>query len=263
MEKKKKINPYFSASLEKGLNILRLFNRDRPTWHLGQISQSTGINKTSAFRFVNTLVQLGYLKKHPQTKLISLGLQVVGLALNFSPNENISEISKPFIDEISEAHNLTVELAIFEEDVLVVVYRREAKGALVPRFPVTRTAERLYCTSLGKAVLAYLPPNELMNIINKLPLVTKTAGTIIDRKDLIAHLKIAKEKGYAVNNEEWVPGLIAIGAPITNLKTNVVVGAVCFDFSTSQSSLEIIEKKYSGLITQLARDISQAVTIQH
>jgi len=64
-----------------------------------------GINKTSAYRFVNTLVQLGYLKKHSETKLISLGPQVIGLALSFSQSENLSDISKPYIDEISETHH--------------------------------------------------------------------------------------------------------------------------------------------------------------
>ena len=259
---KKEKNTYFSSSLERGLSILRLFNRDRPTWNLTQISQTMGINKTSAFRFVNTLVQLGYLKKHSETKLISLGPQVIGLALNFSQSENLSEISKPYIDEVSEAYNLTIELAIFVEDILVVVYRREARETLVPRFAVTRTAERLYCTSSGKAVLAHLPPNELMKTLKTLSLVPRTNHSITNRNDLISDLKKAKERGYALNNEEWLRGLIAIGAPILDLETNKVVGAVSFDFSTLQFSLKTMEEKYAKLILKLARDISQAVTVQ-
>ena len=71
----------------------------------------------------------------------------------------------------------------------------------------------------------------------------------------------AKERGYALNNEEWLRGLIAIGAPILDLETNKVVGAVSFDFSTLQFSLKTMEEKYAKLILKLARDISQAVTV--
>jgi IclR family pca regulon transcriptional regulator len=260
---KRKGDSYFSSSLEKGLNILRLFSRDRSTWNLTQIAKSIGINKTSTFRFVNTLVQLGYLKKHPQTKLISLGPQVLGLALAFSQTEKLSDIARAFIDEISEAYRLTVELALFEEDVLVVVYRREARDELVPRFPVTRTAQRFYCTALGKAVLAHLPQKELMNTLKKIPFVRKTPYTIVDRGKFLADLQKTRERGYALNNEEWILGLTAIGAPILNLHTNKVVGGVSFDFSANRSSIKAIQEKYAKLILKLARDISEAVTVQY
>ena len=262
MGNKKRNLGYYSVSLAKGLSILRLFSRDRSSWNLTQIARSISINKTSAFRFVNTLVQLGYLRKHPQTKLISLGPQVVGLALAFSQTENLSEIGKPFIDEVSETYNLTVELALYQEDILVVVYRREARDALVPRFPVTRTTERFYCTSLGKAVLAHLPADELKSTVEKLSLVPKTRYTIVNKSKLLADLQKTRERGYALNNEEWVLGLAAVGAPIINLNTNKIIGAVCFDFSKSHTSIKMIEEKYAELLLKLGRDISQAVTIQ-
>ena len=62
---------YYSTSLERGMSILRLFTKDRGTWTLTQISKNLDLNKTSTFRFVNTLVQLGYLRKDPNPKLIS------------------------------------------------------------------------------------------------------------------------------------------------------------------------------------------------
>lgn len=259
----KKQNSYFSTSLEKGLNILRLFSRDRSAWTLTQIAKSIGINKTSAFRFTNTLVELGYLKKNPSTKLLSLGPQVIGLALAFSQTETVSQISKPFIDEVSETYKLTIELALFEEDILVVVYRRDAQNGLVPRFPVIRTSDRFYCTSLGKAVLSHLPSNELENIVGNLSLLPKTRYSIVDKSKLLADLRTTRERGYALNNEEWAVGLIAIGAPILNLNANKVVGAVSFDFAAPRSSMKMVEAKYAKLLLELARDISQGVTIQH
>ena len=254
---------YYSTTLDKGLAILRLFDRDHPNWNLTQIAQAIGINKTSAFRFVNTLVHLGYLRKHPQTKLISLGPQVIDLALAYSQTENLVEISKPFIDEVSESYNLTTEVALFEGDLIVVIYRKESKDASLPRFPVTRISERFYCSSLGKAVVAHLPKDEMMDIIEKTSLVPVTPHTITKKAKLLADLKETRERGYALNNEEWSLGLIAIGAPLLNLHTNKVAGAVCFDFSTSQGSIKMVENKYSEVLLKLGKAISQALTIQY
>ena len=61
-------NQYFSTSLQKGLKILWLFNKETPSLTQSEISRTTGINMTSTYRFVNTLVRLGYLEKDAKTK---------------------------------------------------------------------------------------------------------------------------------------------------------------------------------------------------
>ena len=62
--------------------------------------------------------------------------------------------------------------------------------------------------------------------------------------------------GYATNNEEYTAGLLAIGAPFFSLETKNPVGAVSFDFSTLQFSMEAVEKKYAKHLLKLADDIS-------
>jgi len=252
---------YYSTSLEKGMSILRLFTRDRSTWSLAQISKNLNINKTSTFRFVNTLVQLGYLRKDSNTKLISLGAQVMTLGASFYRTDDLYEVGRPLIEEVFETYNVNTELALYREDMLIVVYRREAKESFVPRFPISRRKEQFYCSSLGKAVLSVLPQDEMLEIVKELPNEKKTANTLANKADLIADLERTRERGYALNNEEWVPGLIAIAAPLIHLHTNEVKGAVCFDFSTIQHSIKMVEKKYAKVIMSLASDISQLLSI--
>lgn len=252
--------PYYSTSLERGMSVLRLFTPDRSTWTLTQISKTLDLNKTSTFRFVNTLVQLGYLRKDPETKLISLGAQVMTLGASFYRTDDLYEVGKPLIDEAFEVYNVNTELALYNEDMIVVVYRREAKESFVPRFPISRRKEQFYCSSLGKAILSALPQHEMMEIVQDLPNEKKTANTLSNKADLIADLEKTRQRGYALNNEEWVPGLIAIAAPLTNLHTNEVKGAVCFDFSTIQHAITKVEKKYAKGIIRLASDISQLLS---
>ena len=253
---------YFSSSLEKGFRILRLFTKDRPAWSLTQIAKSIGLNKTSAFRFVNTLVQLGYLRKHPETKLISLGAQVLNLSSAFAQTNHLSDIGKPFVDAVFEIHDITIDLALFEGDTTAVAYRRESRKSMVPRFPTWPAFEKFHCSSIGKAILAFLPKEKMLTIVGKLPLIPHTPRTLVNKADLLADLERTRERGYALSDEECVKGFIAIGAPILNLHSNETIGAVCFDFAAIQYSRAVIERKYAKVIVKLAGDISQAATFQ-
>ena len=250
---------YYSVSLERGLSILRCFTPDRPVWSLKHISETIGLNRTSTYRFANTLVQLGYLKKDPQTKLLRLGPQISTFGLGYFYSNTLREIARPLIDEISETYNITTELAFYEEDTIAVVYRREAIEAFVPRFPISRRKQQLYLSAIGKAILSHLPRKEFVEFIDDIQLISKTENTITNKQDLITELEVAKKRGYALNNEEWVKGLIAIASPIIDLHTTKVIGAVCFDFSTIHHSIAIIEREFADVIMKTAQEISQIV----
>jgi IclR family pca regulon transcriptional regulator len=254
-------NSYYSTSLEKGMNILKLFTLDRKTWSLTQISKHLNLNTTSTYRYVNTLIQLGYLRKNPNTKVISLGHQILTLRANFYRTDDLYENGKPLIKEVFETFNVNTELASYDENSIVVIYRREASESFVPRFPLSSREEQFYCSSLGKAILSALPHDEMVKIVKELPIEKKTGNTLTNKKDLIADLEKTRARGYALNNEEWVKGLLAIGAPIVNLHTKEVKGAVCFDFTTIHCSIKRVEKKYAKIIIKLASDISQLLSM--
>jgi DNA-binding IclR family transcriptional regulator len=74
---------YFSKSLEKGLNILTLFNRDVPVLTQSEIAKILGLNMTSTYRYINTLVELGYLEKNAKTKEIRPALLSLALCTNY------------------------------------------------------------------------------------------------------------------------------------------------------------------------------------
>jgi IclR family pca regulon transcriptional regulator len=69
--------------------------------------------------------------------------------------------------------------------------------------------------------------------------------------------QLSKERGYSINNEEYVKGLTCNGAPVINYNTNKVKGAVSLDFPAADYSLEIVENKYTGILTKLASELSE------
>jgi IclR family pca regulon transcriptional regulator len=250
---------YFSKSLEKGLRILSLFNQDRISCTQSDISKLTGINMTSTYRFVNTFVELGYLQKHPETKRLKLGSKAISLGHGLLRGFDFLQMIKPIVDETCNQHQITMDVALRDTDALMIIYRRELRNALPYQLPTV--IKDLNSTALGKAVLAFLPEQEQMAVINSLSFENKTGRTIIDRDQLFCELELIKKRGYSINNEEFVPGLLALGAPLINAGTNKVAGAICFDFLRTQTSLSEIKKEYAELIIQLAQKISKYLPI--
>lgn len=250
-------NQYFSKSFEKGLRILNLFNQDRTSLSLKEISQLVSMNLTSAFRYVNTLIQLGYVRKDPRTKLLKLGFKAISLSNQLLKSFDMLQIIKPFLDSAYNAYNVTIDSALLDGDALVKLYQKVAKDTLTFHLPLVEPA--VHCTSLGKAALSHLPENEMLAFIERLDLVKKTNKSLANKDDLIADLKKTKKRGYSFNNEEYLRGLISIGAPLINMETNRAIGAISFDFSTIQYSLKTIESKYSKAIVKLAKQISEMI----
>lgn len=248
---------YFSKTLEKGFVILDLFDRDHPRRRLSEISQLTGINKTSVYRFVSTMVKLGYLSKN--NRLLKLGPRALLLGHNFIQSFDLLQGIKPLIDKAFIENKITIDSALLHGLTLLALYRREAPGTVFFRQPLIN--QDFHARAIGKAVLAQLNENELLHILDRVSLKKHTAKTISRKEDIVPEIEVTKERGYSINNEEFMSGLICIGAPLLNFKTKSVVGAISFDFPSSEQSLSSIERNYTGILTKLASDISEMITL--
>lgn len=250
---------YFSKTIAKGIAILCLFDREHTSLSLSEISKSTGINKTSTFRFVNTLINLGYLRKNSNSKLLKLGTKALLLGHNFIQGFDLLQFTKPLIDKNFTEHNVTIDSALLDGLNLFALYRREAPNTIFFRQPLVN--KDLYARAMGKAVLAKLDPSQLQSFFENISFKKHTSKTIIKREDLLSELEVTMNRGYSINNEEYTLGLICIGVPLMNFKSNRVVGAISFDFPTSEHSLSEIERKYTGILKKLANDISEVISI--
>jgi DNA-binding IclR family transcriptional regulator len=248
---------YFSKTLAKGLKVLSLFNEQTPVRTQTEISKTLGINITSTYRLINTLVQLGYLQKDKKTKKLRLGLGALGLASTMARTFDINRLIKSLVDDVHDSHNITIDVALVMEDALTIVYRCEAEATLTYRLPSVSRA--WHTTSLGKAYLAFLPQDVLVKKLDTLPLEARTPKSITTKKKLMEELKAVRESGYSLADEEFLPGLITIGAPLLNQETGMAIGAVSFDFSTIQYTVKNMTKDYADMVVKLSRDISEVM----
>lgn len=254
-----KRNIYFSKVVDKGLRILELFRPDVTSLSLKEIAEATGINRTSAFRFIDTLVQLGYLRKDPQTRLVKLGPKALSLSQNITSSFDILQIVQPLIDEIYLKFNVTIDSAILDDVTLVRLYRREALGSLVFKLPQVLPTAHLHCTALGKACFSALPRDLYSRAVSRLSFDQRTPSSLPNLKALEADLEDTRRRGYSINNEEYILGIISIGAPLFNADGSVL-GAVSFDVLSIECSKAEAEKRYAPAVVQLAKVISSSLS---
>ena len=143
---------YFSKTIEKGLAIMGLFDRDHTRRNLTEISKITGVNKTSTFRFINTLVKLGYLKKCNNNKLIKLGPKALLFGHNFIQGNDLLQGVKSSIDKTFYEYKITIDSALLDDLKLISLYRRESLNII--HFRLSMVMEDLHARAMGKAVLA-------------------------------------------------------------------------------------------------------------
>ncbi|MCG8337331.1 MAG: IclR family transcriptional regulator [Proteobacteria bacterium] len=245
---------YYSETLEKGLNILRLFNEYNQGLTLTEISRSLGINKTSIYRYLNTYCKLGYLRKDPHTKLFKLGPRTISLAQSFLQGSDLVNLIKPVVDKVHIQQKIHIDVGLLHRDSIYLIYRMGTKDTLT--FQHFTVGRELHLLALGKAVMAFLPKNEQQDLVDGLDFKKKTSNSIMSKSDLIVELKTTFKKGYATGDEEFIPGLISIAAPIVDLHKSQVHGAISFDSSTSRHTMKKFEQKYSDTLVSTAKEIS-------
>ena len=247
---------YFSTSLEKGLKILSLFNKETPRLTQTDISKALKLNMTSTYRYINTFVNLGYLAKDEKTKELRPGFRCLTLCSNLIRATDNMYLIKQLVDEVYNRHNISIDVVFAIDDTLMRVYLREAEETLTYQLPDV-VNNCFHNTSVGKAYLSTLTESELGQTLNRIFLHARTKKTITDKNRLIAEIDKTRKRGYAMCVEEYIAGLITIGAPLISPFSGEGIGAVSFDFSVLQTSADEIEEKYADLLKKTAAALSE------
>jgi IclR family pca regulon transcriptional regulator len=250
-------SPYKIESLLRGLQVLSLFNREAAALSLTEIKDAAKLNKTTAFRIVSTLESAGYLERDPQSKRYRPGLKVLQLGFTALSSLEFRQVARPYLRRLSQEVGRTVSLSVLDGMEVVYVDRvrvRQVFGVVLglgSRIPA-------HCASLGKALLAYLPPEELNQRLDSADLDAYTPNTITKRDALEAELARVREQGYSINDEEWVLGLRSTASPILD-DSGVVVGAINISVSVAEVSRKELENRFSPAVRTTAQEISYAL----
>jgi IclR family pca regulon transcriptional regulator len=199
-------------SVSRALSILELFSDTRPALSVSEVAELTGLNRATCYRFCQTLRQLGYLEELGDRRFRP-GLKAVSLAHSALSSRELPELAMPYLQRLREEINETVNMGLLDDTEVVYVARVLSDHLISLRLYV---GSRLpaYASSLGRAILAFLPEEEAESIIDRSELKQLTDHTIVNRKRLTAELKQIRERGYALNDQEIANGLRGVAAPV-------------------------------------------------
>ncbi|WP_081754937.1 IclR family transcriptional regulator [Paenibacillus durus] len=200
---------YESATLKKGLSILEALQQSEPM-KLTDIMRLLGLNKSTTFRLLYTLEITGYVKK--EEHLYSL-TEKVGGGTAASANPRLDWIAVPPLHQLSQEVGETLYIGILNGINVVTTQVVEGTHSMRIHSKVGDYAY-VHLSAFGKVILAHLDEGKRETVLNNITLQKNTKNTFADLHLLREHLKVIRQQGYAIDDEETEIGLRCIAAPI-------------------------------------------------
>jgi DNA-binding IclR family transcriptional regulator len=200
-------------TVKKALAILDSFTPDVPRQGVTQLASKLSMPKSTIHALLTALREEGYILYDPGARKYSLGFKPLELARRIRANQDLRDLSLPFMEALSKTCEEDVALNILVEGRRVCIALVESRYFVRQFVPVGK-ALPLHCSAAGKALMAYLPQMEIDAILKRYGLPRFTPNTITDKERLMRELENVKKRGYAESREEFGKDAAALAFPI-------------------------------------------------
>ncbi len=225
---------------------------------LTDLAARVGVHKSTLYRFMCTLCDLGYARRDPDTERFSLRLKIFEIGSSVYARLDLVKLAMPTLGRLSSATQETVHLAILDDGQLVYLSKiestRSLRVSMQSRVGMTAPA---YCTGIGKVLLAWSDTGFLEGYLKHCEFVRYTEHTIPDRLRLAAELQATRNRGWAVDDEEHEYGVRCVAAPVRE-KDGAVVAALSIAGPTVRMGRDRLES-IRTLVCEAADEISAAL----
>lgn len=220
-------------------NVLRLllFIEERSAVRVSEASAALGVAQSTVHRLLAMLEHHGFVQQDAETKIYLLGPALLRLGLNAVRNLEIRSLVHPYLEKVHEELGETVHLALPDGEQVLFIDCIESTKAL-------RVSSRLgrhmwaHCTSIGKAMLAFLPEERLLALYPEEELAGITPASITSRSALLAELAAVRRRGYAENRGESEEGVGSVAVPLCGVAGTPVAGlSVSFPLVRASAAL--------------------------
>jgi DNA-binding IclR family transcriptional regulator len=214
-------SPFFIQSVKRATEILSLFSLERPRLGITDISQLLDLKKATVQGLIRTLTHQGFLRQDKESRKYELGVKLYELGIVFSGGLEINQKAQEPASRLAREVEQLVRVAIPNGDsalvVLDVLPRTEPLPTYTygPRIP-------LYCSALGKALLAFAEEGEIASYLNRVIFTRYTSRTITTKEQLLRDLEETRKRGYSINQGEHLLARASVGAPIFGRAGGVV-----------------------------------------
>lgn len=243
----------FVQSLDRGLAVIRAFGAQRPLLTLSEVSRETGLSRASARRFLHTLVELGYVGTDGRAFFLRPRLLDLGFA--YLSGLGLPEIAQPHLRELSEQTGESTSVAVLDGDDIVYV-ARVATYRIISAALGVGTRLPAFATSMGRAILAFLPEPERAAFLERVTLRPLTDFTITSRTQLRDTLDEIATQGWAFVDQELEEGLRSFAAPLRDASRKVVA-AVNVSTPVRRGGIAETRERVVPALLEAARRIEQ------
>lgn len=238
-------------SFERGLRVIRCFaDTDLTQLSLAEVARATDLNRATARRLLLTLEELGYVRRAADR--FSLTPRVLDLGYAYLASLGIPELALPYLEQLSEEVAEASSVGVLDGWEVTYVARVPAKRVMTvsiglgTRFPA-------YRTSLGRAMLAALGPEEVAEIWNGSQRADPTPHTVRDLEDLERELAAVRERGFAVVDQELEVGVRSVAAPLHDRAGRTIAAVNVSTHASRTPEVELRERLVPALLRAAER----------
>lgn len=242
------------ASLLRGLTVLEALSRVATELTPQDVCDRTDLDRSTVQRLLRTLAGAGYVDRIGHGKY-TIGARSVTLGMNLMRSERLATVATPVLQKLQRDVGETVNLAVLDGSDVVYIARIATNQILAvnlaigSRLPVS-------CTSLGRAMLAFLPPAEARQRLEHSDRTKRTAKTLTAIDEIERELAKVAEDGFAVTDEELEWGLRSTAAPVFDA-LGEVVAAINVSVPAARVAVETLELRIGPRLKAAARELSE------
>jgi DNA-binding IclR family transcriptional regulator len=220
-----------------------------------QISEMVGINKSTVHRILATLEGKRFVERDSETGIYRPGIRLLQFAYLTLEHNDLRRLAAPYLRSLCDKYNENVNLSVLDDtdvvylDVIESPQRVKLAAAPGQRLPA-------FCTASGKAILAFLQEDKVIGILERgMPRFTQ--NTILSQDAFFENIRIAREKGFAISEQEYEEGINAIAAPLIN-SSGAPIASVSIAgpaYRLTRERLDEIGPDFVSKINELAQEI--------
>jgi len=244
-----------NRTVERAFAILQLIADNQQGITLQEIANEMGMAKSSAFVIVQTLLELNYITTvQNNNKKYCLGIETFSLGMKYVNDMSLVKQCSLFLPAIAEKYNKTAFVAVLNGNKIVYVYKYVGHNARLASCAIG-TRKDAYATSLGKAIMAFLPEKDKMALVDQIQFKAFTEYTITDKEGFLEELDRTKDRGYSLDIRELEDITSCCGAPIFDYTGEVVAAVSLSDIYNEELDDEQVARDLKDVAMQISRSL--------
>ena len=222
------------------------------------LSASLKLPKGTIHRLLSSLCYFGYIRQDPETKSYFLGLKLMELNAQLADQLDLRKVAESILRDLAEKTKQTAHMVILDRSEVVYIEKIETQQPAGGLKMASRVGSRnpVHSSAVGKVLLSYTPAEVLENFLQEKGLPRRTVNTITDPAQFREHMKIVRNQGYAIDDEENELGIRCLGAPIFDGRGKPVA-AISVSGSVFQMTKKFVQEVAKREVIAAASEISR------